>query len=615
MSSETKQCQNCKQDFTIEPSDFLFYEKISARGGSASGGKVPPPTFCPECRLIRRLAWRNEKSFYKRNCDKCGKSMISVFSPAIGLTVYCSPCWWSDKWEGLNYGVDFDPQKPFLQQLRDLLQKVPMMNLYGLYTTVINSDYTNMVSYLKNCYLVTLSDHGENLYYGSVINNSSDSVDNLMGNKLELCYENVNCRGCYKVFFSLDCEDCHEIYFSKNCFNCRNCFGCCNLRNKQYYFFNKAYSKEEYEKLLVEYGFSSYAKLKNIKDEALKNWTKFPVKYFHGRHNVNVSGDYIFNAKNTRDSFIANNIENSRFCSFIDVVPANMSDCYDFTSYGVSSSLLYEAIQTGNQVSQALFGWFVITNSFNIEYSMFQVNCKDIFGSVGLKKKQYCILNKQYTKDEYEKLKNAIKKQMADMPYIDNNGRIYSYGEFFPIELSPFGYNETSAQDFFPLTKEQAIKQGYSWKDPEPRNYQIDIKTEDLPDNIKDVSDDIVGQVIECQHQGKCNEQCTEAFRIIPQELQFYQRMNLPLPRLCPNCRHYQRLKQRNPLKLWTRQCMCGGQTSVSFTGEHPLEASYRNTCQHEHGNNPCPNTFETSYAPDRPEIVYCESCYLKEVV
>ena len=86
--------------------------------------------------------------------------------------------------------------------------------------------------------------------------------------------------------------------------------------------------------------------------------------------------------------------------------------------------------------------------------------------------------------------------------------------------------------------------------------------------------------------KGECNEQCTEAFKIIPDELQFYQRMNLPLPRLCPNCRHYNRLKQRNPLKLWHRSCMKEG----------------------------CTNEFETSYAPDRPEIIYCESCYNKEI-
>ena len=41
----------------------------------------------------------------------------------------------------------------------------------------------------------------------------------------------------------------------------------------------------------------------------------------------------------------------------------------------------------------------------------------------------------------------------------------------------------------------------------------------------------------------------------------------------------------------------------------------YRNTSQHFHGDGPCPNEFETTFAPDRPEIVYCESCYNSEVV
>src|SRR3989344_2055834 len=89
---ETRVCQNCKNSFTIEPEDFLFYEKIS----------VPPPTFCPECRLIRRLAWRNEKSLYRRSCDKCKKDIISVFHRDGGLTVYCSACWWSDDWDAMN---------------------------------------------------------------------------------------------------------------------------------------------------------------------------------------------------------------------------------------------------------------------------------------------------------------------------------------------------------------------------------------------------------------------------------------------------------------------------------------------------------------------------------
>ena len=157
------------------------------------------------------------------------------------------------------------------------------------------------------------------------------------------------------------------------------------------------------------------------------------------------------------------------------------------------------------------------------------------------------------------------------------------YGEFFPVERSIFSYNETIAQEYFPLTKQEALDRGYKWKDGEERNYKIDIKNEDIPNDIKD---DIVNKVIECEHKGLCNQQCTEAFKIIPEELQFYQRMKLPLPRLCPNCRHYERLAKRNPLKLWHRNCMKSG----------------------------CTNEFETSYAPNRPEVIYCESCYNSEV-
>ena len=175
---------------------------------------------------------------------------------------------------------------------------------------------------------------------------------------------------------------------------------------------------------------------------------------------------------------------------------------------------------------------------------------------------------------------------MSDMPYVDKKGNVYRYGEFFPIEFSPFGYNETTAQEYFTLTKEEALQNSYNWIDKEKRNYQIEITSEDIPESIDKVDDSIIGKIIGCEHKGVCNEQCTEAFKIIPDELQFYKRMNLPIPHLCPNCRHYQRLKQRNSLKLWHRKCMKEG----------------------------CNNEFETSYSPDRPEIVYCERCYQNEV-
>ena len=184
---------------------------------------------------------------------------------------------------------------------------------------------------------------------------------------------------------------------------------------------------------------------------------------------------------------------------------------------------------------------------------------------------------------------------MNDMPYVDKKGRMYKYGEFFPKEFSMFYYNETIAQEYYPLTEKRASDFGFKWKNKDKRDYQIDISTENLPDHIKNVEESIVGKVIECIHKGGCEEQCIEAFKITSDELQFYKRNNIALPRLCPNCRHFQRLKKRNPLKLWHRGCMCGKQN-------------------HFHGKEKCKVEFEPSYAPERPQIIYCEKCYQAEV-
>lgn len=584
MKNETKKCQNCKEEFVIESDDFGFYEKM----------EVPAPTFCPECRLVRRLAWRNEKSLYRNECQKCGKSLISVFPKDSGMFVYCRPCWWGDDWDGREYGIDFNNSKNFISTLINLMYKAPVPNLFGAYITLINSEYVNMAGDLKNCYLLTHSDYSEDCLYGSVIENCKDCVDNTMLQDSELCYENMDCQKCYQAIYSVDCANCRNVYFCKNCIDCSDCFGCINLRSKKYHIFDEPYTKEEYQNKIKELSLNSYQKIKELRKKVTDLWQKFPQKYIHERHNSNISGDYIYNSKNVHDSFIVADTEDSRFCTFI-TAGTKTADAYDFTHFGMTSELLYESLQAGNNTSNLKFCFFTILNTSDLEYCMFCIGCKNCFGCVGLHKKQYCILNKQYTKEEYEKLVPIIKKHMDEMPYVDKRGNIYKYGEFYPIELSPFGYNVTTVQEFFPLTQEEVTKNKYNWKEPEDKNYKIDIMPEDLPDTIDIVSEKILSQVIGCEHQGLCNETCMTAFKIVPEELQFYKRMNLPLPRLCSNCRHYQRNKFRNPMKLWHRECMCE-------SGNHD---NHKGRCEVE---------FETSYAPDRPEIVYCEDCYKKEV-
>src|SRR3989344_828807 len=109
MGPETKNCQNCKQKFVIEPDDFAFYEKI----------KVPPPTWCPECRLQRRLAFRNERALYRRKCDLTGESVVSLYPEGTPFPVYSQKAWWGDSWDALGYGRDYDFSKSFFEQFAE----------------------------------------------------------------------------------------------------------------------------------------------------------------------------------------------------------------------------------------------------------------------------------------------------------------------------------------------------------------------------------------------------------------------------------------------------------------------------------------------------------------
>ena len=149
INSVSTNCQNCKGEFLIEPDDFSFYKKM----------KVPAPTWCPECRIIRRMLYRNERSLYKQNCDLCNKPTISMYDPRDKYVVYCNDCYASDKWDPINYGVDYDFSRPFFEQLSELFKNVPRRALYKDYA--VNSEYTNQSVYMKNCYLCFGGHHYE----------------------------------------------------------------------------------------------------------------------------------------------------------------------------------------------------------------------------------------------------------------------------------------------------------------------------------------------------------------------------------------------------------------------------------------------------------------------
>ena len=149
------------------------------------------------------------------------------------------------------------------------------------------------------------------------------------------------------------------------------------------------------------------------------------------------------------------------------------------------------------------------------------------------------------------------------------------WGEFFPMQHCSYGYNETIAQEFFPLKKEEVLARKCTWYEADAKEYKP--QTFSIPDTIKDVPESVCQELLVCIS-------CKKNYKIIPQELAFYQKMTLPIPRKCAACRHAERGRTRTPYKLWVRDCA------------------------------KCKKSMKTAFAPDRPEIVECEECYLKEV-
>jgi len=584
MNSETRNCRNCKTEFTIEPDDFSFYEKI----------QIPPPAKCPDCRFQARLSFRNNRVFYKRQCALCGAGMLTVYHPSSPFTVYCRECWLSDKWDPMQYGRPYDFSIPFFAQFQSLQRTVPRPNLYR--TNFQNSDYCNYGLDFKDCYLLFGGRYNERVHFANQIFNSHDSFDIAYSSQVEFGYELFECRRVNRLFYSHHSNDCLNSYYLVDCHNCQNCFGCVNLRNKQYHIWNVPHAKEEYEAFLRGANVGSYTAHQGFSARLRELVEKNPRRYAHILKGLNSDGDDIYEVKNVHDSFASGEAEDSRFLFYLQ---NKSKDCYDCSFQGWNAEKLYQ-ICHGFGGMNVQFG---VRNLYNQDalYNEECHNSANIFGCEGLRKKQYCVLNVQYPKEEYESLKEKI---------IEHMKKTGEWGEFFPIALSPFAYNETIAQEFFPLIKESAITTGFTWREDAVRNYQITLATERISDDIKGVPDSVLSEVVACAHGGACLHQCTTAFKITKEEIQFYRSMSLPLPRLCPNCRHYERLGQRNPLKLWKRQCMCNEVTS----DKDQVTNKYKNTAAHFHGNSPCSNEFKTTYAPERKEIVYCEQCYQAEV-
>ncbi len=398
---QTKNCKNCEKKFEITEEDQVFYNKIF----------VPAPTFCPDCRLQRRLAFRNERILYKRDCDLCGKSMVTIYYKDAPFPVYCTKCWYGNKWDGVEYGHDYDFNKQFFEQWNDLMNKVPKINLMNVNS--VNSDYCNMCKDNKNCYLSFGGDGNEEVLYSTYAMNCKNAIDVYIDIKSEFSYNVLDSNNCFKLNFSQNCEFCIESYFLLDCRNCQNCFGCIGLRNKSYNIFNKQYSKEEYFEKIKEFDLGSFSSLKKAKQDFEKQKLKYPHKFANINHSKDIIGNNVTYSNNCKNCFDVNKgAENCKFLFNCGWDGKYIKDSYDMSPSGWNVELYYEGTSIGFNINK-VFCSNIIWTGMDIIYSYYCESSSNLFGCVGLKNKQYCILNKQYSKKEYEELAPKIIEHMG----------------------------------------------------------------------------------------------------------------------------------------------------------------------------------------------------------
>ncbi len=550
--------EHCQREFNIETEDIEFLKML----------RVPPPNYCPTCRRIRRSAHMNLNKIFKRGCDapNHNESFISIYSEECPFPVFDYKYFIGDEFDPFTYGQDYREGDSPIETLFKLRKIFPMPSFANRDPSSVNSEYTNGGRNLKNGYYAFGAFHSENIWYSNLINKSRNIMDCRDVNDSEYVYDSsysVNLYKCSSVYFSSDCIDSMMLF---DCRNCSNCFGCVNLRNKQYCVFNEQFTKEDYSTFIESlYPLSRKA----LQEYKVKFWDlvkKLPMNGPRNFKSNDITGVCILNSKDIHDGVDIRNSEHIRHGDGL----LSHKDSMDSVFSGGHSRMLYGAINIGSESSQVKFS---LSSKYctECEFIFSSKNLSNCFMCFGLQNKSYCILNKQYTEEEYYSLVDKIKSEMLKRG---------EYNDGLGLEFSAQAYNFSIGQISYPLTEEQIVSlDGYVAKEPETNVGNLEVLSRgSIPDTIEEIDGSILNKGLLCEISNR-------PFRITESELEFYRSMKLPLPSVHPSIRMEDKIRMVPVGKKFTTNC------------------------------DNCHKDIETIFNPKEGWNLFCETCYQQEVI
>ncbi len=417
-----------------------------------------------------------------------------------------------------DYSVTYNSKQSFFENFRKLSDIFPYQYLMKLFGNE-NTDFADAVFGAKNVYLsFIIWVWSENIAYSAFSYGNTHNVFNsfLACKNISNCYMSAGVTASHNIFYSKYITDSSDIWFSSNLIGCVECIGCDTLQNKKYHIGNKEYQKVEY--------FEKKKEILSNKKWFEQYYARVCKKEAVNFASENIQGNYIIKSSNIENGWWIANIHNSR-----NVLVGNgnngSTEFYDCIDVGIDAQNFYGVMAAWwSPDTREIYCSTQIWYGSNLYYCAFTESCNYCLGCIGLKNKSYCILNKQYTKEEWEILAEQIFASMED------DGTL---GDFFPASMCPFYFNDTLAyliDDTF--TKEEVEAEWYLWRD-EP------IKV-DIPEWLEIVNsselDRFQGFREEKWHidpsilEKGIVDEMWNYYRIVKMEYDFLMKHGLPLP-------------------------------------------------------------------------------------
>jgi hypothetical protein len=300
---------------------------------------------------------------------------------------------------------------------------------------------------------------------------------------------------------------------------------CWNLRNKEYYFQNEKFSKEEYEKKMAEYDLGLLEGQKKARQEFENLRGKFMVKALRKINCENCFGDYLVGCKDCEEIYFSDGCRDSKNV-LRGTEDLNSYDCV----VGGKIEVCYNLLQPGWCYMCAFNN---SCNRCNETYlSEMCTDCNECLGCISLKRGKFCIFNKRYTEEEYGRLKDKI--------FVELNAGENKFEEFFDPSKSPFAYEETIADLYFPKTEMKTLEGDFG--------------------------------------KDKC-ALCGRISLATDAEKNFYSKMGLALPDRCFLCRIMSLARPYSVVELKDTDCASCGEKILTGKSERVYDKTYCEKC------------------------------------